>query len=589
MLHAPFQGRFPFRSPAAVERAQRRRIARTLAHAFEYVPYYRETMKRLGLLPTDIRTASDLGRLPVIERWQLQANPEYFVSSARPIESYVKLRSGGSTGEPLTVFHDPFALFQGACHRERRRVIAMKLAGQRGRARQMTIESPLSSGRDTSSVFRVLSLVPATIRVVEEHLSLLDPPAHNVERINRFKPDVLSAYGSYLEDLFVHAHESGVDFHRPGVVLYSSDALSTAMRDLITREFGIPVLSAYGAIEAFHIGFECEQHLGFHLNSDIYPLRILDDAGSEVPDGASGHVTLSNLVNRGTILLNYRLGDVASKLTTHCPCGRTLPMLSFIEGRGDDWLDSPSGERVHPQAVRTLFTAEEEVLRYQVTQVSATEFDAAVVVAPGCDREALRARLASRFTDRLGEATKTDISFVRSLPRTEGGKVRTVIARRRDAFVIERAGQEDRDAILEVMRPANMHHVPSPEMAELELDRFFLARVDSQVVGAAGYTMIGPERGKTTLLAVLPEHGGKGIGAALQEARLAELHRLGAKTVVTNADRPATIAWYERRFGYKEVDKVEKLIPFGDSQIPRWTTLELDLEAYARRSISSIR
>lgn len=152
------------------------------------------------------------------------------------------------------------------------------------------------------------------------------------------------------------------------------------------------------------------------------------------------------------------------------------------------------------------------------------------------------------------------------------------------AFVIEPARAGDREAILAVMRPWNMHHVPSPEMEELDLAAFFVARLDGDIVGASGYKILSPTQGKTTLLAVLPEHAGTGIGAALQHKRLEAMHRLGVKRVTTNADRPATIRWYKDRFGYKEVGELLKVSEFGDPQIDRWTTLELDLEGYMRRA-----
>jgi ribosomal-protein-alanine N-acetyltransferase len=152
------------------------------------------------------------------------------------------------------------------------------------------------------------------------------------------------------------------------------------------------------------------------------------------------------------------------------------------------------------------------------------------------------------------------------------------------SFSIEPAEPGDREAILEVMRPANMHHVPSPEMKELDLECFFLARVGGRVVGAAGYEVLAGGRGKTTLLAVLPDYGGRGIGAALQEARLGAMHRLGVTRVTTNADRPETIGWYKRRFGYSEVGELAKVAPFGDPRIDRWITLELDLDDYMNRS-----
>jgi len=144
---------------------------------------------------------------------------------------------------------------------------------------------------------------------------------------------------------------------------------------------------------------------------------------------------------------------------------------------------------------------------------------------------------------------------------------------------IERPGAADRAAILAVMRHANMHHVPSREMEELDLSCFFVARVDGRIVAAAGWKVVEPGRGKTTLLAVVPQYERRGIGEALQRARLTAMHKLGVHTV-TNADRPATIAWYKAHFGYREVATLPKLHEFGDPAVDHWTTLETDLDAY---------
>ncbi len=57
VARAPLERRAPFRSPAALERTQHRRVRKAVAHAYEHVPYYRETMDRLGLGPADIQTA----------------------------------------------------------------------------------------------------------------------------------------------------------------------------------------------------------------------------------------------------------------------------------------------------------------------------------------------------------------------------------------------------------------------------------------------------------------------------------------------------------------------------------------------------
>jgi N-acetylglutamate synthase-like GNAT family acetyltransferase len=140
-----------------------------------------------------------------------------------------------------------------------------------------------------------------------------------------------------------------------------------------------------------------------------------------------------------------------------------------------------------------------------------------------------------------------------------------------------RAVEADRDAILRVLESANFHHVPSPEMPELDLERFFVAEVGGTIVGVAGFKVTSDGNGKTTLMAVEPAHRGLHIGERLQELRMEAMRELGCRTVTTNADRPATIAWYKRKFGYREVGSVAKIHEFGDPTVDRWTTLVADL------------
>jgi phenylacetate-CoA ligase len=426
LANAPLQGRFPFRSRDAIERAQRRRIRRIVAHAYGNVPYYRETMDRLGLRPGELRVAADLARLPLVERDDLQRDPEYFTARTWPRESYVRMFSGGSSGAPLTVYRDPFALFQDACARERHRAVTMRLAGKRWRLRQLTVVATLAVSRTTIGDFDRRSLVPRSFRVVGDHIPLREPLAEVIARLNEFRPDSIGAPASFHERLFLHLYDTGIPFHRPKVIHYSGEALSDPMRRLITEEFGIAVTSTYGAMEAFNVGFECEEHAGLHLNVDLNPLRLVDREGRDVADGESGEVVVSNLVNRGTVVLNYRLGDLARMLPDRCGCGRTLPVMSFVEGRINDWVRAPSGELVHPQEVRLLIERELGILRYQVIQRAPARFELLVVPRPSWGPEALRDRVAERLGELLACRVELRMSVVDDLPRTGSGKARPV-------------------------------------------------------------------------------------------------------------------------------------------------------------------
>ena len=152
-----------------------------------------------------------------------------------------------------------------------------------------------------------------------------------------------------------------------------------------------------------------------------------------------------------------------------------------------------------------------------------------------------------------------------------------------DGVVLESARETDVSAMFELLKTANMHYIPSEEMSELDWSRCFVARMGGQLVGMAGYKILSESAGKTTLMVVRPDCRGSGIGWQLQAERLRAMARLGVRSVVTNADRPATIAWYKKYFDYEEIGRLKKVHEFGDPSVPEWTTLRMDLAAWIER------
>jgi len=426
--HLRGQARFPFRPLEAILDAQAKRLRRMVNYAYRSVPYYRETFDRLGLRPDDVRSVEDLARLPAIERAQIQRDPDHFRSTFVPREDLLKISSGGSTGATRTIFHDLRGVFQNAAHGERERSIWTAMIGRKASYRELVIAPPNSSTFKVQQFCRDRGLYPRGASVEREYLSLFDPAGKTVERINAFRPHIVHSYGSYLAILFGHLAATGERFHRPTVVTYTSDALSLSVRRLIEEQFRLPVFTTYQAVEAFKIGFECEAHRGVHLNLDLYPVRIVDEAGRTLPAGESGEVIVSNLVNGGTVLLNYRLGDIAALLPGCCPCGRALPLLSYPQGRSDDLIRLASGRIVHPQVVRNLFNDEELVWEYQVVHQAGARFRIALLAAPQCDRAATRQRVEAKFARVFGHDVDTNVVFVDAIDRTAGGKFRPVIS-----------------------------------------------------------------------------------------------------------------------------------------------------------------
>jgi predicted N-acetyltransferase YhbS len=147
-------------------------------------------------------------------------------------------------------------------------------------------------------------------------------------------------------------------------------------------------------------------------------------------------------------------------------------------------------------------------------------------------------------------------------------------------FSIRNMRAEDSEAALAILARWNM--APTPQRADAEragllVENSFVAVAAGAVIGVASYLMLGEGRAETASLAVHPDWRGRGVGAALQAARLAELRARGVRRVRTEADRPETIDWYVRKFGYRIAGKARKKHPFSLHDVEEWTVLELDL------------
>jgi len=145
-------------------------------------------------------------------------------------------------------------------------------------------------------------------------------------------------------------------------------------------------------------------------------------------------------------------------------------------------------------------------------------------------------------------------------------------------YTIEKAKEENKLDIFRLLKQANMHYIPSEEMPSLTYENYFVAKNDDgNVVGFSGYKILSEHKAKTELMVVDNQSRGLGIGYALQVRRMEEMFNKGIRMLTTNTDLPASINWYIKHFGYKEVGKLKKIHEFGDPDIDEWTTLQVDL------------
>jgi phenylacetate-CoA ligase len=444
--------RLPWGRPERLERIQAARVREIVAHAYESVPYYREAMDARGLRPADFRDVRDLSRLPVLTSDELRADVERFTSTRIPVEERDLHRTSGTVGDARgLVYWDRDFMHRTLVTAERDRAVISALAGERrgpaalremlsggmsDRPSRMRLADP-AAGHQRISIFpsdftvrrmrarwNEETLIPR--RSAHHHyLHAFTTPDEAAARFEEVRPRVVFSFGSYADQFLRYADARG-DVFLPMLWVIGGDCVTGEGRALAAR-LGVALLSVYSAVETDRLGFQCERLGGHHLNTDICHVRIADGDGRDLPLGESGDVIVSNLLNRATVVLNYRIGDRGTLDPAPCPCGRTLPLLASFDGRVTEHVRLRDGREVSAMTLHAMFGRQLfGSLKTQVTQRAPGQLRWRVVPRPDADAAALRAAVIERAREVLPD-DDVDVELVDDIERTERGKHRAAV------------------------------------------------------------------------------------------------------------------------------------------------------------------
>ena len=422
------QRRVPYLPLEAVERMQGLRVRRIVRHAWESVPYWRAAMQADGVKPGDLASVTDLERLPMIEGQTLRMRSAQFRSTAVPDDATLALKSSGSSrGVPRLVHWDATSQLLKLAYAERDRPVLARLAGKAWGQRQLWIFPAVSTSLAIRRWWDARVVTPRGF-THREQMTPDTPYEQWIERLDRSRPIVVYSYGSVAERFFRWLDATGRSTWLPRVWAYGGDGMRPDWRAR-AEERGCRILSAYQSVEGGRIGFECERREGFHLNVDLCAVRVVDAEGRNVPRGEPGEVVVSNLFNRATVLFNLRTGDRAALDPAPCPCGRSLPLLSRLEGRTWEVIRLSGGREISSTDLLIALKAEVAfALQFQIVHPEPGRIVWRVVPAHRPDvAEELR-RLEARTLELLGAGGRTSIELVDDIPPDPSGKWRLVVA-----------------------------------------------------------------------------------------------------------------------------------------------------------------
>jgi phenylacetate-CoA ligase len=193
-----------------------------------------------------------------------------------------------------------------------------------------------------------------------------------VRRLNQWQPETLVGYASMLHLLAEEQLESRLRI-RPRAVFSASEVLTETMRRRMTGAWGVVPFNVFGATETSTIASECSHHR-MHLFEDLVITENVDDDYRPVPVGELGsRILVTVLFSRTLPLIRYEMSDCIAVSKEPCPCGRTLGIVSRIEGRAEEELQLLAADgtrvRIHPNLFHDVLD-NESLEGWQVVETS---------------------------------------------------------------------------------------------------------------------------------------------------------------------------------------------------------------------------
>lgn len=407
-----------------VEAARADSLTRLLLHAHANVPYYRDLLEGSDVVRGGRVRLENFSTLPLLDKPTIRTRFHDLLSADRQTRGTYDNTSGGSTGEPVRFIQDsdtndwkvagkllfdewagyrqgePFAMLWGATHEMRDLPLRAKLGAY------LRNELRLNAFLMSSSV-------------MDEYIA----------RLNRFKPTLILAYAQSIYELAEHAERTGQAIAPPRSIMTSATTLEPSMRTTIERVFQAPVFDRYGSREVGDVACENGDGLGMVTLPLTHYVEVVDEKGRPVPEGSTGELVVTLLVNYSMPLIRFRIGDAG----TLGPALGASPWtrLTQVVGRVTDIFYTATGERIYGGLFTRHFYGKEWVAQFQIVQQAYDHLVVRVVPAGVVDSRTLKtetAELVAAFQGFMGSDCRVDVEIVDSIDVGPTGKRRYTIS-----------------------------------------------------------------------------------------------------------------------------------------------------------------
>lgn len=414
-----------------LEVIQLRRLQATVERAYYNVPFYRKVFDGKNIKPQDIKSLTDLKRLPFTKKQDLRDNYP-FGMFAVPMDNIVRIHaSSGTTGKPTVVGYTARDIKTWA------ELMARSLAAG-GATRGDIIHNAYGYGLFTGGLgihYGVEKLGASVIPVSGGNTK------RQIVLMKDFGATILTSTPSYALHLADVAEEMGVSFKdlKFKYGIFGAEPWSENMRGELERKLYLVAVDIYGLSEVMGPGVAMECHeakKGLHVFEDHFIPEIIDPDTEEVlPLGSTGEIVFTSITKEACPVIRFRTRDITSLNQEPCICGRTHVRMNKVSGRSDDMLII-RGVNVFPSQIESVIMEMKGVEpHYQLLVDREENLDVLTIlieVGEGLFSDEVKVlqeeerKIAKNIKDYLGVSAKVKLVEPKTIARSEGKAMRVI-------------------------------------------------------------------------------------------------------------------------------------------------------------------
>jgi len=396
------------------------KLRRLIAHSYKNIPYYTELFDANKINPDDIRTYSDLQKIPVLTKRTILDNEKKLVNSALSEKMRIR-KTGGSTGMTLHFLKERKALaLNDAVMYRCYGWYGIDIGDRQVRFWGVPVTAKLR-WREQIKDF-VLNRIRISAFDISEASCL-----KQYERIKRFKPDYFYGYTTAIYGFCLFMKKLGIDLNSLNLkaVICTAEKMYSHHVNLFNEVFKCPVVDEYGSSENGILAFQCKKD-NMHMMSDHMCIEFLDENNHHVKPGELGRISVTDLVSYGMPLIRYEIGDIGRPSDKKCTCGVNLPLMEIVEGRKEDFIRIKEGKLVH--AAYLCYTLKDDTVNeFKMYQKDMTTLLVQIVKSPAFN-SITEKMLDKKLRTALGNDMKITFEYLDRIPRESSGKLRYFVS-----------------------------------------------------------------------------------------------------------------------------------------------------------------